>query len=195
MAKNLFEILSTTQNDFLLKEVTNDLEDFQHDVLIERLSFGYDSKDPNLIRTMSLFNSAFTHRTLVFLLTNRSFVNIIQNDEHNKYKNCDGTAYKCMIKTAIQRGFIKGLRKGTTGKAGLYEIVHPDLIQTMKEIYLRDVTEAYEAAMDFEKVYAQKKQDAIDYWEGKEEESTFDKNKFRNNLEAKLNSLVGDDNE
>lgn len=170
MTKNLFDILATTKNDYLLKEITLDIEEFKSKGLLEALKAGYNSKDPSILRNSTLFNSAFTHRSLVFLMTNRSFESLVKSDKLNKQDSCNSTAFRDMVRTLIRRGFVVQLRKGKTGKAGLFEIVQPDLVNYMKQIYIQDVTEAYEAAMDFEKVYADKKEAAINYWEGDKKE-------------------------
>lgn len=198
MTKNLLSILATTKNDYLLKEITSDLEEFECKPLLDMMNFSYNSKDPNIIRTVTLLNSAFTHRSLVFLMTKRSFGFLVDIDVLNPNKDCNGTSFKTMVSTMIKRGFIKQLRKGRTGKAGLYEIVHPDLITYMKEIYIRDVTEAYEAAMDFDKVYAEKKQAAIDYWEGSnenKESSKMTKEDLQRRIDEKARILMESNDE
>lgn len=197
MTKNLLSILATTKNDYLLKEITSDLEDFDCKGLYEMLDYSYKSKDPNIIRSATFLNSAFTHRSLVFLMTKRSFGNLVDTDELNPNKDCNGTSFKTMISVFIKRGFIKQLRKGKTGKAGLYEIIHPDLIDYMKEIYLRDVTEAYENAMNFDKVYADKRQAALDYWEGEnniEETPKRTKEEIRASINAAQKKLIEERN-
>lgn len=181
MTKNLFDILATTKNDYLLKELTSQTDGFQCDNLTEALKSGYSSRDPGILRNTTLFNSAFTHRSLVFLMTNRSFEALIKNDLLNKQDSCNSTSFRDMVRTLIRRGFVNQLRKGRTGKAGLFEIVQPDLVSYMKEIYIADVTKAYVEAMDFDKVYAEKKQDAIDYWEGDKKEE--DKLSFKEEYE------------
>lgn len=196
----LMDMLSTKQDDFFLKFLTKDLKKFESKELVRQLKLGYESEDSNIVRSSTLFNALFTQRTLVFSITTRSFAKLVANDKLSRYKNCAGSEYKLMLKKIINSGFVKRLREPKNGKAGLYEVVQPSLIEFMKEIYTNDVETAYNKAKDFKTIFEEKKQIAIDYWEnfsnetkGKEGKKPrvkdFDIKDFRSRLESKLNKL------
>lgn len=164
----IMQRFSITLNDFMLNEVTENVEDFRTDKIISLFKDCYCSSDPGILRATTLLNSIFTHRTLTFMVTKRQYNKILNNDVNHSKKEISGTIYNLFMENVTKNGMIEQLRKPTHGKAGVYKLVDPDMISMLKELHVLEVTEAFDEMMNFDKIQDKKEEDVLAYYDSKQ---------------------------
>lgn len=127
-----------TLHDCLLKQITQDIQDFELKEVIEVLEYSYKSKDPNEKRMATLFNAIFTHHSQTFLLTKAAFRDLIKNDNNSPYSNISGTEYGTILSIMLKVGHFTCLRPSTGSKAGVYKLVHPDFVDALYKLHSKE---------------------------------------------------------
>jgi len=164
----IMQRFSITLNDYMLNELTDNVEDFRIDKIINLFKDCYSSSDPGIIRATTILNAIFTHRTLTFMVTKRQYNKLFANDTTHTKKSLNGNVYGIFIESLKTNGMIDELREPTNGKAGVYKLVDPDLVSMVRELHILEVTEAYDELMNFEKIQAQKEEKVLNYYDSKE---------------------------
>lgn len=136
MIGSLLSNYSITKNDFFLKYLKEDLSDFGSEELSSFLKDGYQSGDPYITKMATLFNSIYTHKMQCFFLTSRTFYKLLVNDPNNKYNSLSGLEYKILIKLMVDKtGHFECLRKPYHGRAGVFKLVQPQLVNTLYKLH------------------------------------------------------------
>lgn len=100
----------------------------------------YDLKNIKASFFATFLNSIYTHRCSVFVTTYRLFSKLVKADDTYTTKSCNGLNYKAMLAWAYDCGYIKAIRNPVSDidfkkrKAGLYELVDPDLLDPLIKI-------------------------------------------------------------
>lgn len=186
----IMQRFSITLNDFMLNEMTDNVEDFRIPKIIDLFKDCYSSSDPGILRATTILNAIFTHRTLTFMVTKRQYNKLLTNDINHTKKNLSGSVYGLFIENIKKNGMIQELRKPTNGKAGVYKLIDPDLVSMVRELHQLEVTEAYNELMNFDKIQAQKEEKVLEYYDNKEVKPVLTKEerkaKIREGLEQKI---------
>lgn len=135
---DLYRDYDITLNDCLLKHTTSDINDFQIKEVTESLDYAYNSKDPNQTKIATLMNAIFTHHAQTFMLTRRSFGELIKNDENSSYKSINGMEYKLILRLMLSNKHFDCLRKPAGRKAGVYKAIHPDLVSALHKLHSKE---------------------------------------------------------
>jgi len=168
MKNRILQRFSITHNDFMLNEFTEVVDDFQIDEIICLLKDGYGSKDPGILRTCTMLNAIFTHRTLTFMVTRSQYNKILRKDPNHEKKDMSGSVYGLFIESLKSNGLIDELRKPKPGKAGVYKIVDPDIKKYIKKLHMKEVTEAFDEMMNFDKIQSDKEIRILEYYDSAE---------------------------
>lgn len=135
---DLLKDYSFTINDCLLKQTNQELTSYDIPEISEMLQNGYKSSDPNIVRSMTLLNAIFTHHAQTFLITKKSFANLLKNDGLSRYNNINSTDYKCFMSTILNNGHFECLRKPSNNKSGVYKLTQKELVENLYKLHSAD---------------------------------------------------------
>jgi hypothetical protein len=191
----ILQRFSITHNDFMLNEFTEDINDFQIDEIVFLLRDGYGSKDPGIRRTSTILNAIFTHRTLTFMVTRNQYNKILRRDPNHEKKDMSGSVYGLFIESLKTNGLINELRKPKPGKAGVYKIVDPDITRYIKKLHAKEVTEAFDEMMNFDKIQSDKEKRILDFYDSIEAKEKKTKQERISDIERIMLEAKGESNE
>lgn len=183
----IMQRFSITLNDFMLNEITENIENFRTERIVNLFKDCYSSSDPGILRAATMLNSIFTHRTLTFMVTKRRYNKLLADDINHTKKEVSGTIYNLFMENVTKNGMIKQLRTPTNGKAGVYKLIDPDMISMMKELHVLEVTEAFDEMMNFDKIQSQKEESVLDYYDSKDIKPKKSKEDIKNEIRNKIN--------
>jgi len=189
----IMQKFSITLNDFMLNEYTEDVEDFQITEIVNLFKDCYSSKDPGILRATTILNAIFTHRTLTFMVTRRQYNKILNSDVNHTKKNLSGSVYGLFIESLKTNGMLKELREPSTGKAGVYKLIDPDLVKMLKKLHIKEVTEAFDDMMDFDKIQAEKEEKVLAYYDSKEVKPKKNKQQMMDEIEKLMHNEESDE--
>lgn len=132
---NFYKEYNITLNDCLLKELTSDVNDFELSEVGTFLRYGYSSNDPNESKIVTLINAIFTHHSQTFMLTKKSYVDLIEKDTNSKYKSLNSLEYKNLIRIMLTSGHFERIREPIGRKAGVYKLVCPDILDVLHKLH------------------------------------------------------------
>jgi len=136
--KDLIKDYDFTINDCLLKETTKDLADFKLEEVKDCLTDMYKHPSPLTRRMASVFNSIFTHHAQTFLLTKKSLIDLLNQDDLQDKKNISGQDYKLFIFKLTNNGHFDVLRRPTGNKSGVYKLVQKDFVKQLHNLHSAD---------------------------------------------------------
>jgi hypothetical protein len=142
--KGFFKDFDSGLHDCLLKNITQDIQSFVLTDVIDSLVDAYHSDSPNYIRMATLMNSIFTHHAQTFMLTRRSFNDLIKLDTNSEYDGINGVEYGVLLKLMINTSHFKCLRKPSGNRAGVYKIVHLGIVEALYSLHSKEWFELQE---------------------------------------------------
>lgn len=153
-------------HDFLLKHVTQDIDNFPNDEVRNTLKYGYNSDCPVVARMTTLMNSIFTHRMQAFMVTQRSFELILKEDTNNIYNSMSGGIWASIRDAMISQGHFSLLREPTKGKAGVYKLVEPEAVDILHQLH-----DIHVNSNKSDKWFPHMEKKLLEYWDTRAEEN------------------------
>lgn len=124
---------------FIKLTQTNPLDSFEPNIFNIVAPF-YDYPDPIINRVGSVLNAIYTQQNSVFLITRDLVNDLVKNDKNHSIESCNTQIYKNMMAFLFNSNIINVLRKpirispGIRGRAGLYELIHPEYLNPLIQI-------------------------------------------------------------
>lgn len=187
-------------DDYMFSEITENIEDFEIPEIIEFFKEGYSTKSKYHSLLTTFINCVLTQNNRAFMLTRRMFNKVLREDVNNqRYTELSGSVYKKFMASLYRDGIIVNLRESTRGKAGVCEIVLPEIIEYMKMLHERNISNFLEEFSDFEKFQETKKQKILDYYDEKDKKDIKPKktkedikNEIRNKINERFRERQGE---
>jgi hypothetical protein len=106
----------------------------------------YENPDTTFKRLVSIFNSIFTQRMQTFMLSRNSAIKLIKEDPNHEL-SLSPNEYNHFLKIITQGGYFQVLKTHTKKKAGVYKLVHPELVKELRNLAAKEYFEAQEQAV------------------------------------------------
>jgi len=110
----------------------------------ENLEDMYNSDNKIWTRLATILNAVFTSKRLVFILSRKILMELIKEDINSKYSSIGTVEYKELIFKLANGGFFERLREPKPGKAGVYKIIEPEIVEELHIISSKEYFEAQE---------------------------------------------------
>lgn len=172
MVKNrMMSRMKNSFNDYVLSEITKDINNFSLENVVDDLSYLYGKKgsesDSFTRKTAVFLNALFTHGYTTFLLTRRGFQDLLKTDPNygeEKSGSVNGSVFNTFMARAKEHGYIKEIRKPLKGKSGVYEVTCDQILQNLRQHY--DLTKTSDF-VDFDKYQQLRRERILDYYDTK----------------------------
>jgi hypothetical protein len=115
----------------LTKKITtlaNLLQDVDKNILLLQKYFGNSKVDKI---TALIINSCLCHKTIVFQLSYRNLLDLMNKDPSFKGKTIRFSLFKDIISKLIEDGFIKVINEASGRKSNTYQIIEPSVLRML----------------------------------------------------------------
>lgn len=185
----MLEEYKVQYHDFLLKYVTEDLEDFKLPEIGKDLKALYEYKDPNISRMTSIINAIYTHRMQTFMLTARSLEKLLKADSNQKYKSVSGSIWGSVRDAMKELGHFEEVREPTNGKAGVYKLIYQPAVDKLYELH--DLHVDSNKSIHW---FPQMESKLLGYWDNDNGEGTkkpkFDRDEFMKSMDLASKEIL-----
>lgn len=120
---------------YVLKATTK-VGDFKYEDVNKFFREAYEGNETDLYYMwLSMINSAFTHMSKTFIISRATMYYLCYHDPNVKSKiKVHANNYSTFLSLCFEKGYIKRLREPTGRRGGVYQIIHPKVVQKMNEI-------------------------------------------------------------